>query len=47
MMAVVLENIPANAAGARATISAVYRTAQIIYPIPNVSYDKKVSTIFI
>ncbi|KAM7486984.1 hypothetical protein LguiA_002993 [Lonicera macranthoides] len=41
MMAVVLENIPANAAGARATISAVYRTAEVISPIPNVSYDKK------
>lgn len=41
MMAVVLENIPANADGARATISAVFQTSQIISHIPNKSYNKK------
>nr|GLL49433.1 uncharacterized protein LOC109179640 isoform X1 [Ipomoea trifida] len=41
MMAVVLENIPTSTAVARATISAVYRTAQIISPIPNIKYYRK------
>lgn len=41
MMAVVLENIPASAALARTTMSALYRTAQVISSIPNISYDKK------
>ncbi|XP_059632893.1 protein SEMI-ROLLED LEAF 2 [Cornus florida] len=41
MMAMVLENIPTNAVVARTTVSAVYRTAQIISSIPNVSYHKK------
>ncbi|XP_057498264.1 protein SEMI-ROLLED LEAF 2-like isoform X1 [Actinidia eriantha] len=41
MMAVALENIPSNAALARTTIFAVYRTAQIICSIPNLSYHKK------
>ncbi|XP_031125263.1 uncharacterized protein LOC116027687 isoform X1 [Ipomoea triloba] len=41
MMAVVLENIPTSTAAARATISAVYRTAQIISPIPNIKYYRK------
>uniref|UniRef100_A0A5B7APT7 ARM repeat superfamily protein n=1 Tax=Davidia involucrata TaxID=16924 RepID=A0A5B7APT7_DAVIN len=41
MMAVVLENIPTSAVIARTTISAVYRIAQIISSIPNISYHKK------
>ncbi|PIA29757.1 hypothetical protein AQUCO_05800089v1 [Aquilegia coerulea] len=41
MMAVVLENVPTATILARTTISAVYRTAQIISSIPNISYDKK------
>ncbi|PSS35864.1 hypothetical protein CEY00_Acc00282 [Actinidia chinensis var. chinensis] len=41
MMAVALENIPSNGIQARTTIFAVYRTAQIICSIPNVSYHKK------
>ncbi|KAF5942102.1 hypothetical protein HYC85_019744 [Camellia sinensis] len=41
MMAVALENIPSNAVVSKATIFAVYRTAQIISSIPNVSYNKK------
>lgn len=41
MMAVMLENIPTNVYVARATISAVYRTAQIITSIPNRSYRNK------
>ncbi|MCL7046370.1 hypothetical protein MKW94_006683 [Papaver nudicaule] len=42
MMAVVLESIPtANTVVARSTISAVYRTAQIISTVPNVSYNMK------
>lgn len=41
MMAVVLENIPTSAVVARTTISAVYRTAQVVCSIPNVSYNKK------
>ncbi|XP_028063885.1 protein EFR3 homolog isoform X4 [Camellia sinensis] len=41
MMAVALENIPSNAVVSKATIFAVYRTAQLISSIPNVSYNKK------
>ncbi|RVW28586.1 hypothetical protein CK203_094814 [Vitis vinifera] len=41
MMAVVLENIPTNTIVAKTTISAVYRTAQIISSVPNISYHKK------
>ncbi|GMP78576.1 hypothetical protein CsSME_00034475 [Camellia sinensis var. sinensis] len=41
MMAVALENIPSNAVVSKATIFTVYRTAQIISSIPNVSYNKK------
>ncbi|KAK9138820.1 hypothetical protein Sjap_009414 [Stephania japonica] len=41
MMAVVLENVPTTAVVARTTLSAVYRTAQIISSIPNISYNKK------
>ncbi|KAI3936086.1 hypothetical protein MKW98_015845 [Papaver atlanticum] len=42
MMAVVLESIPtANTVVSRSTISAVYRAAQIISTVPNVSYNMK------
>ncbi|RWW19746.1 hypothetical protein GW17_00016176, partial [Ensete ventricosum] len=41
MMAVMLENISANVSMARSTISAVYRTAQIIASIPNLTYQNK------
>lgn len=41
MMSVMLENISANVSVARATISAVYRTAQIIASLPNPSYRNK------
>ncbi|KAI3975317.1 hypothetical protein MKX01_033557 [Papaver californicum] len=42
MMAVVLESIPsANTVVARCTILAVYRAAQIISTVPNVSYNMK------
>ncbi|KAI3746591.1 hypothetical protein L6452_09026 [Arctium lappa] len=38
IMAVVLENIPTSAAIARANLSALYRTAQVISSIPNITY---------
>ncbi|XP_020519732.1 uncharacterized protein LOC18428932 isoform X2 [Amborella trichopoda] len=41
MMAVMLENISATKIVARTTISAVYRTAQIIASVPNLSYHNK------
>ncbi|XP_057959734.1 protein SEMI-ROLLED LEAF 2 isoform X2 [Malania oleifera] len=41
IMAVVLENIPTSTIVARTTISTVYRTAQIISSIPNISYHRK------
>ncbi|GJS76902.1 protein semi-rolled leaf 2 isoform X1 [Tanacetum coccineum] len=41
-MAVVLENIPSIVAMARAILSAVYQTAQVISSIPNKTYYKKV-----
>lgn len=41
MMAVVLENVPTSTVMARATISAVYRAAQIISSISHISYSKK------
>ncbi|CAN4119820.1 unnamed protein product [Withania somnifera] len=41
MMGMVLENIPASTVAARSTIAAVYRTAQIVSCIPNVSYYRK------
>ncbi|XP_077209775.1 protein SEMI-ROLLED LEAF 2-like [Tasmannia lanceolata] len=41
MMAVMLENISSVTVIARATISAVYRTAQIVASIPNLSYQNK------
>lgn len=44
MMAVVLENIPVTGVLARTTVYVVYRTAQMISSIPNVSYYKKVFT---
>ncbi|KAL6505973.1 hypothetical protein OROHE_022692 [Orobanche hederae] len=40
-MATMLENIPTVTIVARTTISAVYRTAQIIASLPNLSYQKK------
>ncbi|KAF7133204.1 hypothetical protein RHSIM_Rhsim09G0028200 [Rhododendron simsii] len=46
MMAVALENISSNAIIARTTILSVYRTAQLICPIPNKSYHKKASLEF-
>ncbi|URE13514.1 Cyclin-related protein [Musa troglodytarum] len=41
MMAVMLENISTNVSMARSTMSAVYRTAQIIASVPNLSYQNK------
>ncbi|URE22565.1 hypothetical protein MUK42_17745 [Musa troglodytarum] len=41
IMAVLLENIPTTATIARAIISSVYRTAQLVASIPNLSYQKK------
>ncbi|XP_010907682.2 protein SEMI-ROLLED LEAF 2 isoform X2 [Elaeis guineensis] len=41
MMAVVLDNLSSTAIVARTTMSSVYRLAQIIAPIPNLSYCKK------
>ncbi|THU49000.1 hypothetical protein C4D60_Mb06t04950 [Musa balbisiana] len=41
MMAVMLENISTNVSIARSTMSAVYRTAQIIASVPNLSYQNK------
>ncbi|KAF6161300.1 hypothetical protein GIB67_009187 [Kingdonia uniflora] len=41
MMSMVLENIPTTAIVARATILSVYRTAQLISAVPNISYYKK------
>ncbi|KAJ9537411.1 hypothetical protein OSB04_030144 [Centaurea solstitialis] len=41
MMAVVLENISATATISRPAMSALYRTAQVISSIPNVTYYKK------
>jgi hypothetical protein len=42
MMSVMLENISRTPLVAIATTSAVYRTAQIIASIPNLSYQNKV-----
>ncbi|XP_042381180.1 protein SEMI-ROLLED LEAF 2-like isoform X2 [Zingiber officinale] len=42
MMAVMLENLSLNLAIARSTIVVVYRTAQIIASVPNLSYRNKV-----
>ncbi|KAH9606882.1 hypothetical protein KSS87_019716, partial [Heliosperma pusillum] len=41
MMAVVLENVKNNSIVARSTIFSVYRTAQIVSSLPNISYHKK------
>lgn len=41
MMAVMLENIPNITVMARTMISAVYRTAQIVASVPNLSYRNK------
>lgn len=43
MMSVMLENISGTVSVARFTISAVYRTAQIIASVPNLTYQNKVS----
>lgn len=43
MMAVALENISTVIVVARTTITAVYRVAQIIASIPNLSYHNKAS----
>lgn len=45
MMGMVLENIPASIVAARTMIAVVYRTAQIVSCIPNVSYYRKVTRI--
>ena len=47
MMAVMLENISTTVSVARSTILVVYRTAQIIASIPNLSYQNKVRDTFI
>ncbi|XP_020266402.1 uncharacterized protein LOC109841890, partial [Asparagus officinalis] len=41
MMAVMLENISYTVSAARATVAAVYRTAQIMASVPNLSYQNK------
>ncbi|KAI3692753.1 hypothetical protein L6452_32575 [Arctium lappa] len=41
MMAVVLENISVTATISRPTMSALYRTSQVISSIPNITYYKK------
>ncbi|CAM8893069.1 unnamed protein product [Rhodiola kirilowii] len=41
IMAAMLENISTNTVVARTTVSSVYRIAQIVAPIPNVSYRNK------
>ncbi|KAG6517339.1 hypothetical protein ZIOFF_020724 [Zingiber officinale] len=41
MMAVLLENIPTTTTVARATVSSVYRTCQLVASIPDLSYQKK------
>ncbi|XP_074564652.1 protein SEMI-ROLLED LEAF 2-like isoform X2 [Curcuma longa] len=41
MMAVMLENLSSNLTMARSTIAVVYRTAQIIASVPNLSYRNK------
>lgn len=40
-MAGTLENISPATAVARTALSAVYRTAQIVAPLPNMSYRNK------
>ncbi|KAL5998090.1 hypothetical protein ACLOJK_009025 [Asimina triloba] len=42
-MAVVLENMPTAPVASRIAISAIYRTAQLVASVPNVSYCKKVT----
>ncbi|KAK3011819.1 hypothetical protein RJ639_010626 [Escallonia herrerae] len=46
IMAVMLENISSITVIARTTISAVYRTAQIVASMPNVSYQNKARRAF-
>ncbi|OVA19391.1 hypothetical protein BVC80_9055g12 [Macleaya cordata] len=45
MMAVMLENISSSTVLARTTVSAVYRTAQVVASVPNLSYQNK-ATLF-
>lgn len=45
-MAVMLENISTITVIARTTIAAVYRTAQIVASLPNLSYQNKASIIY-
>ncbi|KAL5225596.1 hypothetical protein ABZP36_012235 [Zizania latifolia] len=42
MMAVMLENIASTSVVARSTAAAVYRTAQIVSSVPNLTYQNKV-----
>lgn len=42
-LAVVLENISSSTIVARSTISAAYRTAQIVASLPNLLHQSKVS----
>ncbi|PKU67669.1 uncharacterized protein LOC110106753 isoform X2 [Dendrobium catenatum] len=42
MLAVTLENLSTSVPVARSTVSAVYRTAEMIASAPNISYQKKV-----
>lgn len=44
-MAVMLENVSSITVIARTTIAAVFRTAQIVASLPNVSYQHKASKI--
>lgn len=46
-MAVMLEKISNITVIARTTISAVYRTAQIVASMPNLSYQTKARTLFV
>jgi protein EFR3 len=43
ILAVVLENISSSTIVARSTISAAYRTAQIVASLPNLTHQSKVS----
>lgn len=47
MMAVLLENVPTAATVARATVSSVYRTCQLVASIPNLLYQKKVRSPYV
>lgn len=47
MLAVVLETISTNVFVARTTASAILHAAHIVSVVPNVTYHKKVSEIFL